>query len=84
MVLAETKSDETFTTSSFLIDGFCLPFRLDRNRKGGGILMTFLLKLLTKQGISNEMRGLVIKINYRNIKWLLFETYHSPSQSSQH
>ena len=29
LVLTETKLDETFTTSSFLINGFSSPFRLD-------------------------------------------------------
>ena len=38
-VLTETKLDETFTTSSFLLDGFSLPFWLDQNGKGGGILI---------------------------------------------
>ena len=37
LVLTETKLDEMFTTFSFLIDGFCSPFQLDRNQKGGGI-----------------------------------------------
>ena len=38
-VLTETKLDEMFITYSFLIDGFTSLFRLDRNRKGGCILI---------------------------------------------
>ena len=39
LVLTETKLSKTFATSSFLIDGFSSPFRLNRNRKGGSILI---------------------------------------------
>ena len=39
LVLTETKLNKTFATSSFLIDGFSSPFRLNRNRKGGSILI---------------------------------------------
>ena len=54
LVLTETKLGETFTTSSFLIDDFSSFFRLDRNRKGGGIFIyvrsDIPSKLLTKHG----------------------------------
>ena len=36
LVIIETKLDESFPTSQFLIEGFSQPFRLDRNRYGGG------------------------------------------------
>ena len=39
LVLTETKLNKTFATSSFLIDDFSSPFRLNRNRKGGSILI---------------------------------------------
>ena len=39
LALTETKLDETLTTSIFRIDGFPSPFRVDQNRKGGGILI---------------------------------------------
>ena len=44
LVLTETKLDETFPPSRFLIDEFSKPFRLDRKRSDGGIwifVMTF-------------------------------------------
>ena len=35
LVICETKLDETFPSSQFHMDGFSLPYRLDRNRNGG-------------------------------------------------
>ena len=38
-MITETKLDDSFPASQFLIQGFCTPFRLDRNENGGGILL---------------------------------------------
>ena len=37
LVLSETKLDSTFPSFQFLINGFSVPHRLDRNTKGSGI-----------------------------------------------
>ncbi len=34
LIIAETKIDNTFTTSQFMIKGFMKPFRYDRDRYG--------------------------------------------------
>ena len=39
LCIAETKLDDTFPLSNFLISGFSPPYRLDRSSKGGGILV---------------------------------------------
>ena len=39
LVITETKLDETFPISQFVIDEYSIPYRLDRNRDGGGILV---------------------------------------------
>ena len=39
LMASETKIDDSFSTSQFVISGFSTPFRLDRNAKGGGILV---------------------------------------------
>ena len=38
-MLSETKLDSTFPSTQFLINDFSIPDRLDRNSKGGGILL---------------------------------------------
>ena len=88
LVLAETKLDETFTTSSFPKVGFSSPFQLDWNRKGGDILIymrsDILSKLLTKHSFPNDIEGLFVEINFRKSKWLLFGTDQPPSQNDQY
>ena len=39
LMLSETKLDSTFPSIQSLINGFSIPHRLDRNSKGGGILL---------------------------------------------
>ena len=39
LMITEAILDGTFLASQFLIPGFCTPFRLDRNKNGGGILL---------------------------------------------
>ena len=39
LMISETKIDDTFPGSQFLIKGFSVPYRLDRAAKGGGILL---------------------------------------------
>ena len=40
-MISETKIDESFPLSQFIIDGFSLPYRRDRNAHGGGFLVYF-------------------------------------------
>ena len=86
--MTEAKLDETFSTSSFLIDGFFSPFRLGRNRLGGSTLIyvrsDIPSKLLTKHNFPNDIEGLFVEINVRKSKCLLFGTYHPPSQHDQY
>ena len=35
LLISETKIDDNFLVGQFLIEGFCTPYRLDRNSKGG-------------------------------------------------
>ena len=37
LIITKTKLDKTFSLSQFHIDGFSTPYKLDRNRNGGGI-----------------------------------------------
>ena len=39
LMISETKIDDSFPVGQFLIEGFCTPYSLDRNSKGGGILL---------------------------------------------
>ena len=39
LVLTETKIDFSFLNQQFHMEGFCLPYRLGRNKHGGGVLV---------------------------------------------
>ena len=85
MIFGETKIDDSYPTAQLMIEGFKAPFRLDRNRYGGGILIYIRADIPCKQ-VNNHVfpdsiEGLFIEINFRKSKWLLFGTYHPPSQN---
>ena len=39
LILTETKLDNNFPTAQLLVNGFSEPYRLDRNRKGWGVIV---------------------------------------------
>ena len=39
LLISETKLDNSFPAGQFLIDGYSVPYRLDRNIHGGGIML---------------------------------------------
>ena len=38
-MVSETKLDESFPPGQFLLDGYSVPFRFDRDGNGSGILL---------------------------------------------
>ena len=78
LVITETRLDNTFLTSQFLVTGFCMPYRLDWNRSGVGI-MTFFhddipSRVLTKHVFSDDIEGLFIELNFRKAAVFLTQT----------
>ena len=69
----------------FLVNGFSEPYRLDRNKNGGGVMVYSLgdipSKLLDKHVFPYDMEGLFVELNFRKCKRLLFGKYHPPSQA---
>ena len=75
LVVCEAKLDETFPSSQIHMDGFSLPYRLDRNRNGGGF-MIFVKenrpsKLLTKHNFPSDVEGLFVELNFRRSNFSL-------------
>ena len=48
LVVTETKLDETFLESLFLIDGFSKPYRLDRNKNEGETMILYVTQFQVK------------------------------------
>ena len=71
-MITETKIDSSFPKAQFKIKGFSMPFRLDRNRFGGGVLIyipeDIPCKQLTKHKLPNDVEGIFIEINLRKVK----------------
>ena len=78
LVVTEAKLDENFLESLFLMDGFPKPYRLDRNKNGGGIMIfirhTILSKILEKHIFLNDVESIFVQLNFS--KWLLCGGYH--------
>ena len=85
LIVGETKLDDTFPTNQFSINGFSKPYRMDRNRFGGGI-MIFIRedipsKLMSNHTFPNDIESLLIAINLNKSTFLLLGGYRPPRQS---
>ena len=79
-MISETKIDDTFPESQFLIEGFSNPFRLDRTAKGGGILLykreDIPCRCIKQTTLNNSFEGFFVELNLRSKKWLLGCSYN--------
>ena len=80
LMITETKLDDSFPASQFFIHGFCTPFRLDRNKNGGGILLYIRSNItstkLNRYIIRNQIEAFFVEIRIRNSIWLLCCSYN--------
>ena len=81
LTIQETKLDESFPNQQFTIEGYSNPYRLDRNRDGGGVLIyvreDIPSRLLEKHHFTQHVEGLFVEINLRKTKVLFFGGYRS-------
>ena len=81
LVVGETKLDNSFPEKQFMISGFKKPYRLDRNKYGGGVMIyvrgDIPSQQLEKHNISKNVETIFVEINLRKNKLLLVGTYHS-------
>ena len=70
LMVSETKLDNSFPVSQFLIDGYTPPFRLNCDNNGGGIMLfvreDIPCKLLSTE--NHPMEGFHVEINLRKTK----------------
>ena len=77
LMISETKIDDSFPVGQFLIEGFCTPYRLDRNSKGGGILL-YVREDIPSNLITvniSPIESFYVELNLRNNKWLINCSY---------
>ena len=86
-MITETKLDDTSPLDQFYVEGFTMPYRLDRNRNGGGVKIyvreDIPSKILEKHKLTEDVEGMFVELNFIKLKWLLLRTYHPPSQNDQ-
>ena len=79
-MVSQTKIDDTFPESQFLIEGFSKSFRLDRTAKGGGILLFIRedipCRYIKQTTLNNSFEGFFVELNLRSKKWLLGCSYN--------
>ena len=80
LMITETKLDDSFLASQLEIDDFNTPFRLDRNKDGGGILLCIcsyiVASKLSNYIFSNDIEVFFIEINIKRHKWLICCSYN--------
>ena len=57
LVFQETKLDSTFPEDQFIIDGYSPPYRLDRNKHGGGVIIYVREDIPSKKLTKTSLRG---------------------------
>ena len=76
-MISETKTDSSFSSAQFDLEGYATPYRLDRYADGGGIL------LYTREDIPSKLLNtdlsierFFVEIRLRKKKWLLCSSYN--------
>ena len=88
LIINEMNLDASFPVNQFFIKDFSTPYRLDQNRRGGGIIIYvrehITSKMLKKHKFPDDIEALFVETNFQKCKWLLYGLYHPPSQSDQY
>ena len=82
-MISETKVDHSFRDGPHFLDGIGTPFRLDRNRNSGGIIL-FIRNDIPEKGFSTDDRSIesfYVELNFRKEKRLLICS-NNPKHSS--
>ena len=79
LMIPETKNDESFPTSQFLIDGFSSPYYLDRYANANNIIITKSLKT-----INLSIEAIFIEMNLRSKKGSIYFTYNPNKYLLEH
>ena len=73
LITFETEYRRQFSIGNILIHGFHLPYRLDHDSKGGGI-MFYIRKIFLQNLLAADQKpreGFYIELNLRNEKYLI-------------
>ena len=83
LMISETKIDESFPLSQFMIDGFSMPYHRDKNTRGGILVYlrnNITSELLKIENLPSDIEAIFIEMNIKSKKWLVCCTYN-PNKS---
>ena len=82
-MISEIKNDENFPVGNFLLPGFSVTYRYDRDSKGGWILFyvweDIPLNLICRE--NKPIEGYLVELNLHKSNWLVNCSYN-PHKSS--
>ena len=88
LVVGETKIDESYPTNQFLIDTFSSPFRLDRNKFGGGVMIYVKDHLLCVEipydNKPKDIECILLDLRIRKKRFLLVGGYNPDKKKISH
>ena len=79
-LITESKIDDTFPTSQFKIFGYHLPYRKDRSKCGGGVLLYVredIPSKLLQFKYDNDIECIIVEISINKRKWLILGLYNA-------
>ena len=76
-MISETKVDDSFPGGQSFLDGFGTPYRQNRNRNDGGIMLYIRNYIPAKVVSTDDMpiESFYVVLNFRKKKWLLICSY---------
>ena len=80
LIISETKLDSSFPDAQFYKKSYSKPYRLDRNSKGGCIILYVRedtsSKLINSSCMYHDKKYLLVDLNLRKQKWLIILTLY--------
>ena len=79
-MISETKLHSLFRNTQFYMKSYSKPYRLDRNRKEGGIILyvreDIFSKLINSSCTNHDKEYFLVELNLRKQKWLIICNYN--------
>ena len=78
ILLSETKLDDSFPSAQFMLKNFGIPYRLDRNSNGGGLLLYVredIPSKFLKVKFDCNIESICAEVNLRKRKWFINGSY---------
>ena len=83
ILLLETKLDDSFPSAQFMLNNYGIPYRLDRNSNGGGLLLSVredIPSKFLKVRSDCSIESICLEVNLRKRQWSINGSY-SPNKS---